>query len=516
MRAATATSPGAVAGKLPDTGVPGVPDAYTKPPPVFRSVPGVPGRGGTVTTFQIQEGAPVSPRAENRYWQELEQRLGVTLDVTFGPSASWHEKFAALTAGGELPDLSWLFPQDARGASQYRTIEQGAYTDLTPYLSGDALKEYPNLALLPTQSWENLKINKKIYGVPHPTPLTGQALYFRQDWAEKMGVPRPKDAEDIFGVLTAFSKNDPDGNGRADTYGLAGPTPATRFAQSFLFQMFRTPDGWRRNADGSLTNVIETDEHRQAIAFARRLWEAGAYHPDLLSLSITQVRDGLVSGILGSYQEGIVSLPGSGGRRAQTRAVHPAADVISLVPPGHDGGKPATHTANGFSGFVGIPAKVGRDRERLREMLRILNYYCAPFGSEEDIFLGFGLAGMHHRTNPDGSWTLTEVGRQQIPGLRSLTYKAPVFFYDIPGDAEMMQRLTAHILSNSVENPANGLYSPTAAAKSGELSQLGVDRIAPIVTGREPLGALDRYIQDWRGRGGDQIRKEYEEALKAG
>jgi len=35
-----------------------------------------------------------------------------------------------------------------------------------------------------------------------------------------------------------------------------------------------------------------------------------------------------------------------------------------------------------------------------------------------------------------------------------------------------------------------------------------------IVTGRQPLTALDTYIKDWKSRGGDMIRQEYQQSLK--
>ncbi len=511
VRATATGGRAAVEGKLPDTGVPGVPDAYTKYPPVYKSVSGVPGRGGTVTTFQVQEGAPIPAKGENRFWQELERRLGVRIEPTFAPSASWAEKFAALTAGGDLPDLCWLHPSDSRASGQYKTIQQGAFTDLTPYLSGDALKEYPNLAALPPQLWDKVRINRKIYGAPRPQLAVGQALYFRQDWAEKVGVPRVESAESLFTVLTRFSKNDPDGNGQADTYGLAGPTPAARFCQTFLLEMFRAPNGWRLNPDKTLTHEIETEEYKQALAFAKRLWEGGGYHPDLLSLSISQVRDGLTAGTLGAFQGFIVSLSN---RRAMARQVNPAADVISLAPPGHDGGKAVTHNGPGFLGFTGIPSKVGRDKERVRELLRILDYYAAPFGSEEDLFFQFGIEGLHHKVAPDGTRSRTEQGQLEIGGLRSLMNNPPVFFYPaFPGDAAMMQELAARMLAVGIDDPTEGLYSPTAIAKSSELSQLRTDRETAVVVGREPFGALEQMIKDWRSRGGDQIRQEYEAAL---
>jgi len=50
--------------------------------------------------------------------------------------------------------------------------------------------------------------------------------------------------------------------------------------------------------------------------------------------------------------------------------------------------------------------------------------------------------------------------------------------------------------------------------KQAELNAFGQDRASAIVTGREPATALDQAIKDWRSRGGDMARKEFEQAAK--
>ena len=40
--------------------------------------------------------------------------------------------------------------------------------DLTPFLSGDAIKDYPNLAAHPTGVWRTTVYSNKIYGVGDP------------------------------------------------------------------------------------------------------------------------------------------------------------------------------------------------------------------------------------------------------------------------------------------------------------------------------------------------------------
>jgi putative aldouronate transport system substrate-binding protein len=504
-------TPGPADGRIPSP-APGVPDAFTTFPQPYRSVDDVPGNGGTVSAFNITYQPPVPGRSENAFWQELERRLGVTLEMTQAPAAGYEEKLATLTAGGDLPDITFLV---GPSPVQLRLIEQGAYADLTPYLTGDALAEYPNLARLPAKIWANAAIQGKLYGTPRPLFLTGGTLVFRQDWAEKAGIPRPADAEDFFRLMVSFTEGDPDGNGQADTWGLADQGAMSSYALGWLQQMFRVPNGWRRNADGSLTHAIETEEFGQAIAFARRLFEAGVFHPDAGTMTNAQANDAFSAGRLGAFPDGLPSLPGSTkGKRNTTKQSDPAANVIGLVPPGHDGGAAVTHNAIGFFGIAAIPATVGEDPERVRELLRILNFYAAPFGSEEWLFLNYGLEGMHHTLQPDGSPVITEQGKLELGDLWALMSGERVFYYDVPGDAVYMQDLVRDLLAIGVDNPTWGLFSETYLERGQELAQFLHDEEVAIIAGREPLASLDGMIGEWRSRGGDDMRREYEEALR--
>jgi putative aldouronate transport system substrate-binding protein len=503
--AAPAGSPVAADGKVPAP-LPGVPEAYLKLPPPFKSVNAVPGKGSKVTVFHIQHSPPIPGREQNRYWQELEKRLGVTLDINPAPVPTLREKFAALIASGDLPDLVYF---DVAWADAVRLTQQGGMADLTPYLTGAALREYPNLAAIPEGIWKNLAINKKLYGVPKTRYLAGNPLSFRQDWGEKVGITAPKNGEEFLKLVTDFTRGDPDGNGRPDTYGLcAGGSEA--FGIRFFQQLFRVPHGWRLNGDNTLTNAIETDEYRQAVAYARRVHEAGVFHPDT---GTKPCNDLFVAGQLGGMPTTITGLPGT---NDDAQKVNPAARVTGLVPFGFDGGKAVAYNNAGFFGEMGISARAGRDRERVRELLGVLNYYAAPFGSEENIFLSNGLEGVHHTVQPDGTRVLTDLGKSEI-GYQSSFVNGPFVFFrpNNPPYALLQQEVATKLMEIGIDNPVQSLYSPTNTTRGPEFEQLGVDRITAIVAGREPLSALDTYIRDWRSRGGDQIRKEYEEALRA-
>jgi putative aldouronate transport system substrate-binding protein len=510
--AAAASTDGVVPSPAPD-----VPEAYLKLPASFTSVAAVPGKGSKVTAAFISYNPPPPPRDQNVYWQELEKRLGITYEPTIIPADSYREKMAALVAGGNLPDLTVI--EQLNAPDLLKAVNQGAFTDLTPFLEGDALKQFPNLAKLPDYGWRNVKIKKKIYGVPIVRFIPDRAMYFRDDWVQKLGGARPKNADEFFNWIVRFSKEDPDGNGKpGDTYGLGGwggGGTGLWYAYPFFTMMFRAPHQWRRNPDGSLTAAVETPEYKMAVEYMKRLNDAGVFHPEAASMTIQQAKDNFLAGKFGGYVDGWTGIAGLTGARGNFRrldANNPAAAI--LVPPGYDGGDPAVERSQGFFGMTCIPATIGKDTERVKELLRIVDYAQAPFGSEEYFFLRWGLPNVHYEL-VNGAPIPNDKARTDIVSLSSgIGRRNDVFYYpEAPDDARLMQQWCKDQLAHSIDNPTYGLYSPTWISKGSELQTLTTDRVTGIITGREPVSSFDQFVNDWRSRGGDQARKEFEQEL---
>jgi multiple sugar transport system substrate-binding protein len=78
----------------------------------------------------------------------------------------------------------------------------------------------------------------KIYGVPFSAQSF--ALFIRKDWREKVGAQQPKSWADLDALAKSFTTGDPDGNGKADTYGYVVPASTKRgytawYLTSFLW-----------------------------------------------------------------------------------------------------------------------------------------------------------------------------------------------------------------------------------------------------------------------------------------
>lgn len=491
--------------------VEGVPDAFTTTPTPFKSVASVPGSGDKVRMLTLSYSPPPTEKKDNTYWQELDKRLGVEWDATLVPVSSYGEKTAAIIASGDIPELFYLLITSSAPVIA-QSLSQGAFTDLTPYLTEDAIKDYPNLARYPSYLWDNVKNSGKIFGVPKPVLRSNDTSFFRTDWQKKLGLSDPKTTDDVYNMLVAMSKGDPDGNGNGDTWGTTAYSGSWNM---FVWkQMFDVPYSWRLNDDGTLTNEIETDEFRRALEFTRRLQSGGAFHPDAVSMEYDVAKDSFVSGKVGLYDDGFAAFFGEGSLLQQGQEFNTAATYAPLFTASANGVPGVTYAGQGFFGSIGIPASV-KDEGRIRELLRIVDYLCAPFGSEESNFLRYGLSE-HHDVQPDGSLIKNDKGTSDMSALVYPFLSENFFYYPgAEGEAERAQKLNEQMARVAITNPAAGLVSPTSIAKSGELGQLGTDSITAIVTGRESLDSLDPYVEQWKSRGGDDIRRELEAAVKA-
>lgn len=107
-------------------------------------------------------------------------------------------------------------------------------------------------------------------------------------------------------------------------------------------------------------------------------------------------------------------------------------------------------------------------RERAKELLRVLDYYAAPFGGEEWVFMNYGLAGAHHTVGADSVPVQTDQGKAEIGDLWHLATGKRAFFHPIPpGAAKAMQHFAKELYAIGIDDLALGLFSPTGAARGG-------------------------------------------------
>jgi len=113
------------------------------------------GMGGTITALSNAYNPPATPFDQNQAWQEINKQLNATVQFNVVAPADYPAKMGTTMAGNDLPDLM-LFPGGLNvtlaqsGTANLPQFLQDKCADLTPYLAGDAIKDYPFLAAIPT------------------------------------------------------------------------------------------------------------------------------------------------------------------------------------------------------------------------------------------------------------------------------------------------------------------------------------------------------------------------------
>src|SRR6266567_6979789 len=151
-----------------------IPPAYASyPKELIKTVKSPPGKGGEMSSYTNTVNALPPPMDQNPTWQEANKQLGIKLNMVIaGNNADYQAKLATLIAGNDLPDTFWSSTQPIPNLPQFLAAQ---CSDLTPYLAGDAVKDFPNLAAFPPYVWKGplTVFSGKIFGVPVPRSLFG-------------------------------------------------------------------------------------------------------------------------------------------------------------------------------------------------------------------------------------------------------------------------------------------------------------------------------------------------------
>ena len=162
------------------------------------------------------------------------------------------------------------------GTPNISQILQTQAADLTPFLGGDAVKDYPNLAAIPSFSWKNSGAiqNGKLYMIPIHRYAPGYTLYRNSEiYDAEIGKDyTPKNADDFKRVLQQLNKPQ---QGRW----AIGAWQNTQFQLTYFASTFGAPNNWALDSSGNLTKDFETPEYKEAVGYVRDLVTSGLFHP---------------------------------------------------------------------------------------------------------------------------------------------------------------------------------------------------------------------------------------------
>lgn len=492
----------------------GLDPAYFKfPSELTQTVPQQPGDGSDVSAIVILTYAPPPGADQNAAWQAVNKRLGLNLKLQMVPTADYAATVNTVLAGADVPDFIYN-ATTTQPLGVIPAITQFAHTrcaDLTPYLSGDAIKDYPNLANFSTYTWRSGVIDRKLYAVPSARAPIGTALAYRKDLFDQAGIQMdkaPKNADDFKRILQALTR--PDQN----QWGIAagGTSSFGLNSGSAFLAVFRTPNNWKLDSTGKLIKDYETDEFKAAVSFARDLWSAGVYHPNTPTYGSTGNTD---------YAAGRFAVQVSvWGQFIQNwdllSTVNPNSKTYPMHPWAADGGAPVYLAGNGNFGITFI--KQQPSAERLKMLLHVADFFAAPFGSQEWLLNYYGVKDVDYHFDDAGLPIQTDQGRAELTVTWRYISSPPYALFDTVRSQEFA--MVTHAAEEAMLAVAQ--LDPTLGLQSASAFQLGIPAqttfyagVQDIVLGRRPFSDLDGLVADWRNAAGDKMRGEYMDALAA-
>jgi len=484
------------------------PGYLSYPTNLVHTVSEVPGSGSTYTAIAPDWGA-IPRTVGNTYYQALNAALGANMQWQPTNGATITTTLPTLFAGNQLPD--WIEVPTWAQPPGFGQATQSKLADLTPYLAGDKIKEYPNLAAIFSDGWQQGVWNDKIVGIPTVVSAfaTGVFLYYRADILDKLGLGTPsvKSLSDLYDLGKEI--NDP---------------RARRWAFDDIWQFMGYPFGttvslpyvWTTDGKGDLITVFETDELIEAMNWEASLFKAGMVNPDAIAGNTGTAKQRFWSG------QNIITADGGGawdsadltsGQAANKGYTRVAFDFFTASGSGtpHVGLAPPTEYVSYLNNNL-KPAQI-------KELLRIADYLAAPFGSYEFTLVNYGAANTDYTVTGNGP-VLTATGNKDVAATVPVLLASPNNVISNPGypsvttaAAQFGQRNAKYgykplFYGTNVTVP-NDLTA--AAAFAPFVGSGGINYIMyEVVRGRSTIADYQSTLNTWLRSGGSKLKAFYE------
>lgn len=146
----------------------------------------------------------------------IEEKFNVDLNIDYMLiGKEYHDKLNVTMAGGSIPDMFI-----AGGAESQKYIQDGIAANMGTYFTEETLPNYFKWVSKEELDAFQLKPGEFTRAILPFQRNSYASWYIRQDWLDKLSLKSPTNYEELTNVMTQFTKADPDGNGKQDTYGF--------------------------------------------------------------------------------------------------------------------------------------------------------------------------------------------------------------------------------------------------------------------------------------------------------
>ncbi len=357
------------------------------------------------TVFNVLSNTMVAGYPEkaedNLALNTLKEKLGVGFNVEgYSSTGDYNTKIQLYIASNELPDMWYgtvaqVLEWKNQGVIMPLTELYKQYgQDMAPYIYQSSLDAF-------TYDGELWGLPSMYYFDEPGNEANSNGPIIRTDWLKNLNLQVPETLDELHAVLLAFTNDDPDGNGKKDTYGLGAVNDilgVSANGMNLVYNAFGiTPSHWYVR-DDKLVKGFMTQEFKDAVAVLRQWYAEGIIDPEFPVMSGTNLEEKLVNGTVGVAFSNAWVQDSADPREQALRAVYPEADLVTFAP------------VEGPTGMRGNPPSFGSWRtivfsancKNPELLMQSLNW----FGQDVENWLlsENGIRGVHWDWDADGKF----------------------------------------------------------------------------------------------------------------
>ncbi|PFJ16912.1 ABC transporter substrate-binding protein [Bacillus cereus] len=320
--------------------------------------------------------------------EEIEKKTGLQVEM-IKPPANYDQKLFTSISSGEQYDLIYL----TKNVMDI-LVEQGALMELNNIIKDSSVLS--DKTVIPDSEWKTITYKDgKIYGVFNKME-GGTMPIIRQDWLDKLGLNQPKTLDEFYTVLKAFKEQDPDGNGKADTYGIS--TVGLNDIQPFM-----SAEGVKYKyvmKGGKRTIPYATEAAIPVYEWLANLYKEGILDPNFVTNDTAKMRELFLTDRVGmvTYWDAWVGLFNNIRQKENPATTFKAVGIAGVKGP------------NGYMLHRGDPSlfAIPANAKNVEGALKFLEFWHSEEGN---LLSTLGIKG-HDYTVKDGNYELTNIGQE--------------------------------------------------------------------------------------------------------
>ncbi len=489
-------------------------------------------------TGRYEDGDDIN---NNQMTRLAEEKLGIKMETTLlgGDAANYDTKLRlALTGSEELPDVFPVYGTqmiaDMIESGKVKAIDD----DIEKYMP-DRLKEiydkYP-------ETFYPVTKDGKTYGIACTPALTeGQVMIIRQDWLDNLGLEAPTNMDEFEAVIKAFTEDDPDGNGKADTYGFTYSgndiyntgwvaDPVTLFSANSGKYI---PGSWQEDEAGNLVYGSINEGNKETLIRMAEWQKNGWIFQEAAATGAWDAMSQFTEGKAGIF----IGRPWAIESVKDVTSTDPDAVIKAYPNIKQDNGDPTYQAAQINDGWL----MFNKDFDNMEAFFTYYDWmYDYVFGTGDfeygyvegcdydivdgepvydttkfdppvtDPFQPGKSTVLKNNPIPDAMETYAKMSEEGAEPTCGDEFRVKANFTISPSMSE------GYVIANEYRDTLlpslfNAEPTDTMKKKWEQLQTMEKQVYTNIIYGKEDPSAFDQFVEDWKAQGGDDITKEVNE-----